>query len=81
MAAIDLDSAADRAFQVDLAPHRGRGLVVVTRAGVGLDGAVTARRWARRWACRWAGREAVGTYSIGICTSLRRKNGIVQGGS
>ena len=77
MAAIDLDSAADRTFQVDLAPHRGRGLVVVTRAGVGLDGAVTARRWACRWACR----EAVGTYSIGICTSLRRKNGIVQGGS
>ena len=77
MAAIDLDSAADRTFQVDLAPHRVRGLVVVTRAGVGLDGAVTARRWACRWACR----EAVGTYSIGICTSLRRKNGIVQGGS
>ena len=73
MAAIDLDSAADRTFQVDLAPHRVRGLVVVTRAGVGLGGAVTARRWA----CR----EAVGTYSIGICTSLRRKNGIVQGGS
>ena len=77
MAAIDLDSAADRTFQVDLAPHRVRGLVVVTRAGVGLDGAVTARRWAGRW----ADREAVGTYSIGICTSLRRKNGIVQGGS
>ena len=77
MAAIDLDSAADRTFQIDLAPHRVRGLVVVTRAGVGLDGAVTARRWADRW----AGREAVGTYSIGICTSLRRKNGIVQGGS
>jgi hypothetical protein len=77
VAAIDLDSAADRTFQVDLAPHRVRGLVVVTRAGVGLDGAVTARRWACRWACR----EAMGTYSIGICTSLRRKNGIVQGGS